>query len=210
MLKTNIKLLFAAVFLLAALLLCACEEVPSDHEHVYAETVVEPTCDEAGHRYLDCEVCGEKVIEEIAPLGHTIENGKKELSRSGRTYRFTETGYCTVCGKKDVTGRDFYVSGGISESRKLAKTDIPDKGGFTQAYLNDDDKLYLSADPDDNYMFLGWSDGNTEFERIYDGKDDVYAVYAYEAYNMPVVSIITENSQQIIYRDHYIPCSVSV
>ncbi|MBO4453283.1 MAG: CotH kinase family protein, partial [Clostridia bacterium] len=173
------------------------------------EVLIEPTCEGEGKAKRICKVCGYTDEAAIPPAGHRFAGKTCDIKRSGSGLKITEHGDCTVCGKTGLLARSVRVRPGISENGRLDSFESFEKCGKVSAEW-EDGKLTLLAFENKNYKFLGWSDGSTEDETIYDGTEDVYAVFGYESHAMPVVSINTEGSQQVVFRDHYIGCEITV
>lgn len=63
------------------------------------------------------------------------------------------------------------------------------------------------------YKFTGWSDGKTSNDRTDNFELDnstLIANYEREVFNMPIVTINTENSQEIVSKDVYLNCEISI
>ena len=97
--------LLAAAFVFSLTLFTACGdkpavEVPADHTHTYAETVVRAaTCTEAGEKKFVC-VCGDGYTSPVPALGH-------DFSGDGTTVvkpTCTEAGYTAHACKRDGCG----------------------------------------------------------------------------------------------------------
>ena len=202
-------------FLIAAAIFCflfaaGCGET-AEHDHVFVtESVIEPGCETYGSEKRVCSICGEAEEVSLDPVGHRVDDPQKELVRSGDEYVYTERGHCRVCGKDGAVFKESLISYGISESGSVAESpDIPLHGGRISANLYGDE-LNIAAAEDDYYVFIGWSDGNTEAIRKYSGDKPVCALFGYKSYAMPVVSITTDGGEPVLFRDHYIKCEVSV
>lgn len=71
--------------------------------HDFGDWIIdrEPTCTEAGHKYRECQTCGEKQEEEVPASGHSL----KEDWSSNETDHWHD---CSVCGEKfDTASHDF-------------------------------------------------------------------------------------------------------
>ena len=60
-----------AILIFGILLLTGCGDGVSTSEHLYAGTVIEPTCEEAGYTEYKCIYCDDAYVGNITPkLGH--------------------------------------------------------------------------------------------------------------------------------------------
>lgn len=85
-------------------------------------------------------------------------------------------------------------------------------GKTTQSVAYGNTSEPVSAVADVGYKFLGWSNGAESKELAVIAKEDitVTAVFVMEELNLPIISIVTEDSKPIATKDDYVKCSVSV
>ena len=109
--KRIFSVLLIAVLVLTATVLASCDflnpteatQPTEPHIHDYVvDTMVDPTCEEAGAVYYVCD-CGDNYTEQIAPLGHSCTSNiiKSTCVKGG----YTEN-TCNVCGyvfRSDIT-----------------------------------------------------------------------------------------------------------
>lgn len=178
-------------------------EISAVHEHSFVHQTTEPTCESEGKTVYAC-YCGEAYEEKIPLLEHNITY---EYKFSGATvsYTFAKIGRCADCHKEFVEESEISCvmesAGGIS-LRKV--------GGLEGSYENG--KAFFKVNIKDNYAFKGWSDGVTDTVRTFDAvpKGNIYAIFDFDVKNMPVMSIQTKLSKDILSRDSYLDCNVSI
>ena len=70
--------------------------------HTYGDAVeVKPTCTEAGSKTFTCDVCGEKVVEKLAALGHKWGDWEV-VEEATEDEEGLEQRICSVCGEKET------------------------------------------------------------------------------------------------------------
>ncbi len=112
--KTVIRLVLAIMVLTLTVALAACtkddpikdsETTPADttlHTHTYKETVVAPTCTEAGYTIHLCEECGDSYHDNATPMvAHSFGDWKVTLAASC-TAEGAQARTCSVCGAEET------------------------------------------------------------------------------------------------------------
>lgn len=74
--------------------------IGSKHKHNYVETVIEPTCTEAGYTLKKCECGDEKKEKEVAALGHDYSATFTVDKNATCTEQGIKSRHCTRCSAK--------------------------------------------------------------------------------------------------------------
>ena len=195
---------------------CTCEcgdkyvkDVIPKIPHSFSVTMsLDPTCTKDGFITEKCSVCGEEQKTVIPCEGHKLTNTKTETAEHNSGNRYLVTGDCEVCGKKDIVISSYAISPAISDSIDGELSDIGKGGKVTIEQTSLGHKII--AEPRDGYRFLGWSDGVTQSVRDFtEINDDLYAIYSFEHYTLPVMNIVTTGGAEVVRLDPYVDCKVS-
>ncbi len=196
---------------------CVCEcgdryvkDTVSKTGHSFAPYMsVEATCIKDGYVTEKCGLCGEEQKTVIKCEGHKTDEPRVEISSSNKGNRYIVCGDCTVCGKKSVVISTYAVSPAISDTLDGELRDIGKGGSVTlkQTTMG----LSVTAKAETGFIFLGWTDGVTKAERVENEiKSDIYAVFAYEHYTLPVMNIVTAGDAEVVRLDPYVDCKISM
>ncbi|GEM_PF-868053 len=127
---------------------------------------------------------------------HTFSAPEYTLKNDGGKCVYYYTVTCTECDETAVVERTYTSSDG-------GNVEINDLYG----------KRMVCALPGEGYMFMGWSDGEANYARLPslgDDSDCVCAVFAPKEDTMPVLSISPIGTNEVVYRDEYTDCTVTL
>ena len=126
-------------------------------------------------------------------------DGKKEPIRSDfATKNITYTAIIEKLNKLTV----------INNNDEFGKLE----GSLNQELLANENSTVIKASPNLGYKFKSWSNGSTNPELIISINEDtiVYANFEIEELDLPIININTLNNEEILSKDEYIKCDVSI
>lgn len=203
-------LFFLLVLVILPLVLLSCEE---DHQHSFEERCILPSCTEGGFTLHICAGCGETWVDaETAALGHQFlsytSNADASYLSDGTKSAMCERENCKATDT--VTDENTRLSD--YEITYMAKSDDIVLHSITLGECLNKSVEYSAPDVV-GYKFLGWSDGVSEQHRVDDisqnGKT-IVANYEIECLDMPIIVINTEEYQDIVSKEIYLDCEVSI
>lgn len=98
--KKRYALFLVLLVSLALLVSCKTRVTDKDHDHMYTETVIAPTCTKGGHTDMVCKICGDSVYCDYKPPVDCAPSEKWVVTKESTC---TEVGekqqLCKYCGK---------------------------------------------------------------------------------------------------------------
>lgn len=190
------------------------DEVADKQAHTFGEGKItaQPTCTDAGTVRYECDECGYYYTQEIPATGHNWgewekyanavipELGMRELER--RT--------CSTCGETEYRlapdAAEIYIVSAVSADENAGVA-----GGAVQL-VRAGQSVTVTASANLGYRFVCWSDGSTEANHTFTPEEDtvITANFAIDSLDLPYMVINTENNQEIVSKEDYISCTVSV